>query len=140
MAKSADEFVSPIKPPESGDAGGLPTPAPAWVAFASVWIGLISLIASIVLLFLPGSRDPRAELEHLKSYSLADRFILVPNWSIAVAVFFGIVVFWQMRRHPRPLPEPMVMQRVQAWIGIALSIIATIIIYVHVAMNGPKSS
>lgn len=143
MKKAADEFVSPIKPPELVDysrSSALPTPAPAWVAFFAAWLGLIVLIASIVFLFLPGSQNPRAELEHLKGYSLADRFLLFPMWGIAIALFLGIIVFWQMRKHPRPLPEAMVMQRVQAWIGIALAIIATVVLYIHVALRGPKSS
>jgi hypothetical protein len=140
VSKPADEFVSPIKPPESSDEASLPTLAPAWVALASAWIGLIVLIASIVLLFLPGSQDPRAELEHLTRYSLADRFILVPMWGIAIGLFCGFIVMWQMRRHPRPLNDAMVMQRVQAWIGIALALIATVIIYIHVALHGPRST
>jgi len=140
MKQFADDFVSPIKPPESSDPPRLPTPAPPWVALAAAWWGLIVLAASIVFLFLPGSQNPRAELEHFKSYSLADRFLLFPMYGIPVALFLGIIVFWQMRRHPRPLPEPMVMQRVQAWIGIALSLIATVIIYIHVALHGPRSS
>ena len=140
MNKAADEFVSPIKPPESFDPPRLPTPAPAWVAFSAAWLGLIVLIAAIVFLFLPGTKDPVAELEHLKTYSLADRFLLLPMYGVAVVLFLGCTVFWQMRRHPRPLPEPMVMQRVQAWIGIALAIIAMIILYTHVALHGPRSA
>jgi hypothetical protein len=135
-----DDFVSPIKPPASFDPPRLPTPAPAWVALASAWAGLIVLIASIVFLFLPGSRDPVAELEHARPYSLADRFLLIPMYGIPVALFLGIIVFWQMRRHPRPLPEAMTMQRVQAGIGIALALLATIILYFHVALHGPRSA
>ena len=32
------------------------------------------------------------------------------------------------------------MQRVQAWIGIALALLATIILYTSVALRGPRSS
>ena len=54
----------PLKPP--ADDKPPPTPAPAWVAFLTAWLGLFTLIATIVLLLLPGSRNPRAELEHVQ--------------------------------------------------------------------------
>jgi hypothetical protein len=56
---------------------------------------------------------------------------------VAVAVFLGIVVLWQMRQEPRPLPAALVAQRVQAWVGIVLAILGAAIIYVHVAIRGP---
>src|ERR1043166_792994 len=82
-----------------------PTPAPAWVALASAWGGLLMLLASVVFTLLPGSRHPVAELEHREPYSLADRFLPVPIYGIAIALFLGIVVHWQMRKEPRPLPQ-----------------------------------
>ena len=99
MKNASDEFISPIKPPESFDPPRLPTPAPAWVALFAAWTGLIVLIGSIVFLFLPGTQNPRAELEHLKTYSPADRFLPLPMYGVAVALFLGIVVIWQMRKH-----------------------------------------
>jgi hypothetical protein len=115
-----------------------PTPAPAWVALATAWLGLIMLVASVAFVFLPGSRDPRAELEHLRPYSIADRFLPLPMYGIAVALFLGIVVVWQMRREPRPLPDALVAQRVQAWVGIALALLGAVVIYTWVALRGPR--
>ena len=114
-----------------------PTAAPAWVALLAAWLGLIMLIASIVFVFLPGSVDPRAELEHRRAYSVADRFLPVPMYGIAAALFAGIIVLWQMRKEPRPLSEALVAQRVQAWVGIVLALIGAIVIYVWVAVRGP---
>src|SRR6185503_17198738 len=91
-------------PPLNPDPPPRPRLAPPWVALAAAWLGLLTLIASVAFPFLPGSRNPRAELEHLRPYSLADRFILIPIYSNTIALFLGIVVLWQMRREPRPLP------------------------------------
>ena len=96
------------------------------------------LAASVVFVFLPGSRDARAELEHRTTYSLADRFLPVPIYGIAVALFVGIVVFWQMRKEPRPLTDALVAQRVQAWVGIVLALLGAAVIYVWVALRGPS--
>jgi TRAP-type C4-dicarboxylate transport system permease large subunit len=96
------------------------------------------LIAAIVLPFLPGSRDPRAELEHAAPYSIADRFIPIPMYGVTIAIFLGIVVLWQMRKEPRPLPDALVAQRVQAYVGIALALLATVILYAYVALHGPR--
>jgi hypothetical protein len=115
------------------------TPAPAWVAFVTAWLGLLMLVGSIVLIFLPRSRNPVLELEHRQSYSWADRFLPVPIYGITVTLFLGIVVLRQMRHEPRPLPQAMVAQRVQAWVGIILALFATIIIYSFAALRGPKS-
>ena len=93
---------------------------------------------AIVLPFLPGSRDPRAELEHAKPYSIADRFIPIPMYGVTIAIFLGIVVLWQMRKEPRPLPDALVAQRVQAYVGIALALLATVILYAYVALHGPR--
>ena len=103
LAVPRDEFDSLLPPPEKR-----PTPAPAWVALTAAWAGLLMLVASIVFTFLPGSVDPRRELEHARPYSLADRFLPLPIYGITVALFLGIVVLWQMRREPRPRPPAMV--------------------------------
>ena len=39
---------------------------------------------------------------------------------------------------PRPLRDALVIQRVQAWVGIALSLIAAAVVYIHVARHGPR--
>jgi hypothetical protein len=114
-----------------------PTPAPAIVSLLGVWIALLTLIGSIALPFLPGSRHPRAELEHLQPYSLADRFLPVPIYGSVIGLFLGIVVLWQMRKEPRPLPEARVNQRLQAWVAIVLALLAAAVIYLHVALRGP---
>jgi hypothetical protein len=116
----------------------MPTPAPAWVAFLAAWVGLIMLIASIVFVFLPGSQNPVAELEHRTQYSIADRFLPLPIYGVTAAMFLGIVVLWQMRKELRPLPDAMVAQRLQAWAGIWLGFIGAAIIYIHVALHGPR--
>jgi len=115
-----------------------PTPAPAWVALATAWLGLLMLVASVAFIFLPGSRDPQAELEHLRPYSVADRFLPLPLYGITVALFLGIIVLWQMRREPRPLPDALVAQRVQAWVGIVLALVGAVAIYTWVALRGPR--
>ncbi|MEO6435414.1 MAG: hypothetical protein ABIP55_06585 [Tepidisphaeraceae bacterium] len=129
-------------PPLNPDAPApLPPPrlAPAWVALSAAWVGLLTLAAAITFPFLPGSRDPRAELEHLAPYSVADRFLPLPIYASTLAMFLGIVVLWQMRREPRPLPDALLSQRVQAWAGITLAIAAAAIIYLTVALRGPRS-
>ena len=126
----------PLKPSEP--APRKPTTAPAWVALLAVWLGVFVLIVSIVFIFLPGTRDPRGELTHRVPYSIADRFLPIPIYGIAVSLFVAIVVLWQMRREPRPLPDALMMQRVQAWVGIILSLIAASIVYVNVALHGPR--
>lgn len=127
-----DDFDSLLPPPEPR-----PTPAPAWVALLAAWAGLLMLIASVVFTFLPGSTNPRRELEHAQAYSAADRFLPLPVYGITVALFVGIVVLWQMRKEPRPLPAPLVAQRVQAWVGISLALLAAAIIYLWVFFRGP---
>jgi len=115
-----------------------PTPAPAWVALAAAWAGLLMLVASVVFTLLPGSVNPRQELEHARAYSPADRFLPLPIYGIAVALFLGIVVLWQMRKEPRPLHDAQVAQRVQAWTGIALAVLGAAVIYGGVYFRGPK--
>jgi hypothetical protein len=43
-----------------------------------------------------------------------------------------------MRHERRPLPAPMVAQRLQAWVGIVLALAATVIIYTWVGFRGPR--
>jgi hypothetical protein len=43
-----------------------------------------------------------------------------------------------MRKEPRPLPDALVAQRVQAWVGIALALVATVVIYTWVGFRGPR--
>src|SRR5205085_9178787 len=114
------------------------TPAPAWVALVAAWAGLLMLIGSIVLPLLPGSLDPKAELEHARPYSPADRFLPLPIYGIAVALFLGIVVLWQMRKEPRPLAPALAAQRVQAWVGRVLALVGAVVIYAWVAVHGPR--
>jgi hypothetical protein len=128
-----DDFNSLLPPPQKR-----PTPAPAWVALLAAWAGLLMLAASAVFIFLPGSVDPRRELEHARPFSPADRFLPLPIYGIAVALFLGIVVLWQMRKEPRPLPDAMVAQRVQAWVGIVLALLGACVIYGWVALRGPR--
>ena len=127
-----DDFDSLLPPPEKR-----PTPAPAWLALLAAWAGLLMLLASIVFTLLPGSVDPRAELEHARQYSIADRFLPLPIYGIAIALFMGIVVLWQMRKEPRPLHGALAAQRVQAWVGIVLALLGAVVIYVWVALKGP---
>jgi hypothetical protein len=132
----ADSFKSPLTPPAEPTAA--PTPAPAWVALLAAWAGLLMLIASVAFIFLPGTRHPRQELEHAAPYSAADRFLPVPIYGITIALFLGIVVLWQMRREPRPLADALLAQRVQAWVGIALSLLGAAVIYIDVGLHGPR--
>jgi hypothetical protein len=125
-------------PPLNPDAPQRPRLAPAWVALLAAWLGLLTLIAAITFPFLPGSHDPRAELQHLKPYSFADKFLPFPIYGSVVAMFLGIVVLRQMRREPRPLPQPLIAQRVQAWVGIVLAALGATFIYVWVALRGPR--
>ncbi len=122
----------PLKPPIEKPR---PTPAPPWVALLAAWLGLLTLLCTLILLFLPGSRNPRAELEHIASYSPADRFLPIPVYASVLALFVGATVFWQMRREPRPLPRGMLAQRVQAMVGIVLALISIAIFYAYAALR-----
>lgn len=135
---ASDDFRSPLPPPDHPDAPARPTPAPPWVALLSAWLGLLTLITSAIFPLLPGSRDPRAELEHAQPYSFADKFLPLPMYGAVIALFLGIVVLRQMRKEPRPLPEAMVAQRMQAWVGIVLAMLGAAIIYTWVALRGPR--
>jgi hypothetical protein len=101
-------------------------------------MGLIMLGASIVFIFLPGSVNPREELEHQRAYSLADKFLPVPIYGITVALFLGLVVLRQMRAEPRPLEPALANQRVQAWVGIVLALLGAAVIYTWVGLHGPR--
>ena len=133
-----DDFRSPLPPPDPPEPPPRPTPAPPWVALLSAWLGLLTLLASALFPFLPGSRDPRAELERARPYSFADKFLPLPMYGAVVALFLGIVVLRQMRKEPRPLLEAMIAQRVQAWVGITLALLGAAIIYAWVALRGPR--
>jgi hypothetical protein len=128
----------PLKPPDDRPEKSRPTLAPAWLALLTSWLGLFMLVAAIVFTLLPGSRDPVAELQHARPFSLQDRFLPIPIYGIALVLFLGIVILWQMRKEPRPLPEELVYQRIQAWTGIVLSLIGAAVVYGYVALHGPK--
>jgi hypothetical protein len=130
MASRSDDL--PLRPPPEPRQT---TPAPAWLALVAAWFGLIMLVASVVFVFLPGTRHPRAELEHAAPYSIADRFLPVPMYGTTVAMFMGIIVLWQMRKLPRPLPDALVMQRLQAWAGIVLALLAAAIVYIDIGVR-----
>jgi hypothetical protein len=122
----------PLQPPRDWVAPKRATLAPAWVALAAAWLGLLTAIAALALPFLPGSRNPRAELEHARPYSAADKFLLFPIYGSVAAIFLGIVVLRQMRHEPRPLPDGLAAQRVQAWFGIVLGLLGAAFIYAYV--------
>jgi hypothetical protein len=128
-----DDFDSLLPPPERK-----PTPAPAWVALLAAWAGLLMLTASIAFTLLPGSVDPRSELERARPYSPADRFLPFPIYGVTVALFLGIVVLWQMRKESRPLSDGLLAQRTQAWVGIVLALLGAAVIYVWVFFRGPR--
>src|SRR5438874_13731641 len=115
MPRAPDDFRSPLPPPDPPHPPPRPALAPAWVALLAAWLGLLALAAAVAFPFLPGSRNPRAELEHAQPYSFADRFLPLPIYGSVVAMFLGVVVLWQMRKEPRPFPHALVAQRVQAW-------------------------
>jgi hypothetical protein len=133
MPPSDDDL--PLRPPQE------PRPrlsaAPPWVALLSAWVGLGALVAAIIVPLLPGSRDPRSELEHAAAYSLADRVLPVPLYTSAAGMSLGIIVLYAMRNRPRPLEAPLSAQRLQAFVGIALSLLAAAIIYIWVSIRGP---
>jgi hypothetical protein len=128
----------PLRPPKEAPRRTGPTPAPAWVALLAAWLGLLAFAAAVVFLFLPGSTNARAELQHVRPYSAKDRFLPFPLYGVAATLFVGIVVLWQMRKEPRPLPDALLAQRLQAWVGIALALAAACVIYGYVALFGPK--
>jgi hypothetical protein len=107
-------------------------PAPAWVALAVPWLGLLTIILAIVVFIVPGSRDPVAEFRHQRPWSAADVVVTVAEYTSVLAVFVGLVVLWQMRTQPRPLSTPLAAQRIQAIVGLVLSFIGVAIIYVGI--------
>jgi hypothetical protein len=132
--KSRDSLL-PLRPAATTPGSKPVTAAPAWVALLTAWLGLITLGTSLALPFVPGSKNPRAELEHARPYSAADRFILVPVYGSVAAIFLGIVVLWQMRREARPLAPPLVAQRLQAWAGMCLALAGVVFFYIYVAWS-----
>lgn len=132
-APPQDEIL-PLTPPAEVKK---PTPAPDWVALTSAWTGLFAVLSAIVIPLLPGSRNPRAELERLAPYSLADWFLPAPLYLTVIALFLGIIVFWQSRREVRPFPDGLIAQRLQAAVGIVLAVLAVVIVYAFVALRGP---
>ena len=116
-----------------------PSLAPPWVALLTAWLGLIVLIASIVFVFLPIGSHPLEELEHQRAYSFIERFLPFPIYGIALVLCLGWYgVLRQMRGEPRPLPQPLVNQRMQAYTGIVLALIGAIVIYTWVGIRGPR--
>src|SRR2546423_12383585 len=105
MPRKSDEFRSPLPPLQDYKPPRQPTLAPPWVALLSAWLGLLMVVASIVFVALPASRNPRAELTHQTEYSPADKFLPVPIYGIAASLFVAIVVLWQMRKEPPPPAE-----------------------------------
>jgi hypothetical protein len=112
-----------------------PLLAPPWVALVSAWLGLLMVVASLVLPFLPGSRQPRYEIEHLIPYSPADRFLPFAVYLSPLALTIGSAVLWQMRKEPRPLTAALAAQRTQAIFGIGLTLFGTAIVYIWVATH-----
>jgi hypothetical protein len=112
-----------------------PMLAPPWVALLAAWLGLFMVAASLVLPFLPGSQYPRFEIEHLFPYSAADKYLVFAVYFSPISLFVGIAVLWQMRKESRPLPPALSAQRLQAWVGIVLTIVGTIIVYAWVATH-----
>jgi hypothetical protein len=111
-------------------------PAPAWLALAAPWLGLLTLLLSITTFIVPGSRDSRAEITHARPYSPADWIVMIGLYSSVIAVFAGLLVIWQMRTQPRPLSTPLAAQRLQAIFGLVLACIGIAIIYIGV-LSGP---
>jgi hypothetical protein len=134
MPKEADNLPLPLRPPPD-DEPRQPTPAPAWLALLAAWAGLIMFVSSLVFVFLPGTRHPRAELEHSSPYSAADRYLPVPIYGTTIAMFLGIIVLWQTRKLPRPLPQALAMQRLQAWTGVLLALIGAAIVYIDIGVR-----
>ena len=106
------------------------TPAPAWVALAAPWLGLLTVILAITVFVVPGSRDPRAEVTHQRPWSAADVVVTVAEYMAVLAVFLALLVILQMRSQPRPLSAPLAAQRLQAIVGLVLSAIGVAIIYI----------
>jgi hypothetical protein len=130
-----DDQQLPLKPVSPTPR---PTLAPSWVALLTAWLGLAVLIASVVFVCLPLSQHPLEELEHQRPYSFAERFLPFPIYGVALVLCIGwYAVIRQMRYEPRPLSQPLVNQRVQVYVGMALSLIGAAVIYVWVALKGP---
>ena len=87
----AEDLPPPAEPPRL---------APAWVPLASAWIGLLAMLLSFAIPFVPGTQNPQAELTHATAYSWADRLMLA-MYIQATALFLGIITLWQTRREAR---------------------------------------
>src|SRR3954466_6749066 len=109
-----------------------PTPASTWIALAAPWLGLLTLILSIVVFLVPASRDPQAEFTHQRPWSPADVIVTIAEYLSVLAVFVGLVVIWQMRTQPRPLSAPLAAQKLQAIVGLILAFLGVAIIYVGI--------
>ena len=125
----------PLKPPAEG--AGRPTLAPPWVALVTAWLGLVTLVGFLLVPVLPGSRDPKAELER-HAWRPSDRWLPWPIYLSVVTLFLGIVVLRQMRKEPRPLEAGLAAQRVQVWVGMGLAMIGIVFIYAYTAVRGPR--
>jgi hypothetical protein len=128
----------PLKPPP--DPPKRRTLAPAWLSFASAWLGLLDLVLSSAIPFVPGSKDPRAELTHARPYSLADWLLLIAIYLCPLTITLALIVIRQMGTEPRPLEGALRLQRVQALTGIALAVLSAIILYTFVALRGPLAA
>src|SRR4051812_45784314 len=68
-----------LRPPaQSFSSPRRPAPAPAIVALIAAWLGLLDLLAAVIFIFLPGSKNAVAELQHARPYSMKDRFLPFP--------------------------------------------------------------
>jgi hypothetical protein len=128
----------PLKPPL--DPPKRRTLAPAWLSFACAWLGLLNLALSLALPFVPGSKDPRAELTHARPYSLADWLLLIAIYLCPLTITLSLIVIRQMATEPRPLPDALRLQRLQAFTGIALALLSAVILYTFVALRGPSAA
>jgi hypothetical protein len=115
------------------------TPAPPIVPLFTAWLGLFSLLLAIAIPFVPGSREAVGELTHAQPYSWADRILVIALYLVPITLFLGIVVLRQMATQKRPLPDSLVLQRFQAWVGMGLSLLSAAFIYIYVALHGPRS-
>ncbi|MBI1338546.1 MAG: hypothetical protein GC164_16505 [Phycisphaera sp.] len=85
-------------------------------ALCSAWLGLVALLLSVLLWWLP-----RADL-----WLAALLLILDP-----VSIGSGVLVLWMYRREKQP-DDTIVLQRVQGKVGIALGVLAVVLNYVFV--------
>ena len=103
-------------------------------------MGLLDVALAAAVPFVPGSRDPRAELTHARPYAPADWVLLFAIYLCPLTITLSGIVIRQMGTEPRPLPEPLRLQRIQAFAGIALALAAAAILYTFVALRGPSAA